>query len=145
MGVTLLYYDSRELLSLLYDLRCDHNYNVVYAARRIIYGRQTRLGFVIVNIFFYQNISIRRIIDRIFTSTSPINTRVAHPPAIEICSNTCTHTSYPTKLPIAHTYLRGATVRNVPTIPHKCQLHRNDEKPFWIGTSNNFMTCIENM
>lgn len=109
---TLLYYDSRELLSLLYDLRCDHNYNVVYAARRIIYGRQTRLGFVIVNIFFYQNISIRRIIDRIFTSTSPINTRVAHPPAIEICSNTCTHT-YPTKLPIAHTYLRGTTVRNV--------------------------------
>lgn len=108
----LLYYDSRELLSLLYDLRCAYNYNVVYSARRIIYGRQTRLGFVIVNIFFYQNISIRRIIDRIFTSTSQINTRAAHPPAIEICSNTCTYT-YPTTLPIAHTYLRGATVRNV--------------------------------
>lgn len=113
MGITLLYYDSRELLSLLYDLRCDHNYNAVYAARRIIYGRQTRLGFVIVNIFFLpEYFHIYHIIDRIFTSTSPINTRAAHPPAIEICSNTCTHT-YPTTLPIAHTYLRGATVRNV--------------------------------
>jgi len=70
--IGILCYDSHELLSLVYDLRCDHNnYNVMYAVWRIIYGRQTRLGFVIMN-FFHPNISIRRIINRILYLRQPV-------------------------------------------------------------------------
>lgn len=144
MGITLLYYDSRELLSLLYDLRCDHNYNAVYAARRIIYGRQTRLGFVIVNIFFFTRIFPYIPYNRsdIYVNQSDKHARCTSAGHWNLFKHVYAHVSdYITDC----TYIFTRSDSPKCTIPHKCQLHRNGEKPFWIGTSYNFMKCIENM